>query len=135
MARNSKLTDEMIENFCRAQQLGLSVKASCDYCGITDRAYYKYIEKAKEDMEKGLKTKYVQFFHKVKKASADFRAYHMLKIREASESGTWQASAWLLERCYPEEYGRSMKNDVVAENGILPQLISAIQEKKGRNEN
>ena len=66
------------------------------------------MEKAKEDMEEGLNTKYVQFFHKVKKASADFRAYHMLKIREAGDSGTWQASAWLLERCYPEEFGRSI---------------------------
>lgn len=128
----SKLTDELIDDFCKAQKLGLSTKASCDYCGITDRVYYKYMEQAQKDMNEGLNTKAVQFFHKVKKAKADFRAYHMLKIREASESGSWQASAWILERCCPDEYGKAVKIDT--DNGILGDLLSALKDEDKDNE-
>ena len=35
-------------------------------------------------------------------------------IREASESGTWQAAAWLVERRYPADYGRRSEVAVTA---------------------
>ena len=51
MARSSKLTEELMKNFVAAQSMGLSIKSSCDYCGITERVYYKWMEQAREDLE------------------------------------------------------------------------------------
>ena len=121
----SKLTDDFIEEFCGALGLGLSIKAACDYCGISEPCYYSYVKKAETDLENGVKnSKYVKLFKRVKKAKSSFKAFHMKKIRDAAESGSWQASAWTLERCCPDEFGRSMKNDI-PENGIVTELLSA----------
>lgn len=125
MAR-SKLTDEFIEDFCKAISIGLSENSACDYAGISDVTLYKYKRQAEEDIQNGRKTKYVRFFNQLKKAKANFKTFHMLKIREASENGNWQASAWTLERCCPNEYGKQVK--VESENGILKELLSALKE-------
>ena len=61
----------------------------------------------------------------VKKAKAAFRLFHMKQIRDAAASGNWQASAWSLERCFPDEYGRFVK--VEADNGILTELLGALK--------
>ena len=54
----------------------------------------------------------------------------MMKIKEAGEAGSWQASAWLLERCCPDEYGRSIK--VGTDNGILGDLLSAMKSEEDK---
>lgn len=131
MAR-SKLTDELIENLCKAISMGLSENAACDYAGISDVTLYKYKRQAEEDMAQGKKTKFVRFLNQFKKAKANFRAFHMLKIREAAESGSWQASAWTLERCCPAEYGRQVK--IENDNGILGELLAAIKEDNDKKD-
>lgn len=130
----SKLTDEFIEDFCKAISLGLSINAACDYCGISNVSYFSYINKAKDDIEKGVgNSKYVKFFNRVKKAKSNFKAYHMAKIREAAESGNWQASAWSLERCYPNEYGKTVQVET-SEDGVIGSLLKAIEEVKNKND-
>lgn len=131
----SKLTDEFIEDFCGALGLGLSIKSACDYCNISEVCYYNYVKKAEEDMDNGVKnSKYVKLFKRVQKAKASFRVFHMKKIRDAAESGSWQASAWTLERCCPDEFGRSMKNDM-NNNGVIPELLSAFLDMKKEEQN
>jgi len=44
-----------------------------------------------------------EFAEQIKKAEATGKLRHEKKIASAS---AWQASAWHLERKYPEEYGR-----------------------------
>lgn len=127
MAR-SKLTDEFIDDFCNAISLGLSINAACDYCSISNVSYFSYINKAKDELEKGVKnSKYIKFFNRVKKAKSHFKMYHMAKIREAAESGSWQASAWSLERCFPDEYGKSVQVET-SDNGVIGSLLRAIEE-------
>lgn len=104
-----KLTDELIKNISKALSLGLNVRGACDYAGISEPTYYAYMAQAEEDIRHEAKSKYVEFFNSVKTAKAAFRIYHMTKIREAAENGSWQASAWSLERLFPDEYGRQDK--------------------------
>lgn len=124
--RKPKLTKEFTEDFCRALSMGLSNKAACDYTGIVEATLYEYLKKAEIDERLGKKTIYTEFLKSYKKAKAGFRLYHLAKIRQASESGSWQASAWTLERCCPEEYGRQVKSDEDS-NGILNELMLALK--------
>lgn len=50
-----------------------------------------------------------EFLATLKKAEADGKLRHLRKIRKAD---AWQASAWFLERKYPEEYGRKERTQV-----------------------
>lgn len=132
MAR-SKLTDEFVDDFCNALSAGLSIKAACDYCLISEVTYYSYVNKAQNDIEAGVKnSKYVKFFNRVKKAKASFKLYHMAKIREAAESGSWQASAWSLERCCPDEFGKSVQIEA-SDNGLIGNLVNAITEMQKKD--
>ena len=44
-------------------------------------------------------------------------------IQQAAEKGTWQAAAWLLERRYPDGYGRQqhvkVKEEPNTQTGVL----------------
>ena len=51
----------------------------------------------------------------VKKAEEKAKAYHLQQIRKASENGSWQASAWYLERKHPQEWGRRQQIDMDAQ--------------------
>lgn len=119
-----KLNKEIIDSFCNGLSIGLTARAACDYAGISEQSYYTYINQAKEDIDAGKKTIYSEFFESVKKARAAFRIYHMSKIRDAAESGNWQASAWSLERLFPEEYG---KQDRVIISEIDQNIIDEVE--------
>lgn len=100
-----KLNDELIEKITKAVAMGLTNNAVCDYVGINEATFYSYMNQGTEDCEKGKETQFSKFLKSYKRAKADFRIFHMAKIRQAAETGSWQASAWCLERCCPDEYG------------------------------
>ena len=39
------------------------------------------------------------------------------QIEKAAEQGNWQAAAWELERCYPDEYGKRIAAEVSGKDG------------------
>ena len=53
---------------------------------------------------------YADFLAAIKKAQADFESIYLNEIGVAARSRkahpNWTAAAWLLERCFPERYGR-----------------------------
>ena len=51
----------------------------------------------------------MEFLESVKKAEEKAKAYHLQQIRKASENGSWQASAWYLERKHPNEWGKQQR--------------------------
>lgn len=66
----------------------------------------------------------------LKKAEAQFKAVHVNNIIQAGkEKRHWQASAWLLERKYPKEYGKIDRNAVMltADDGELAEVAEMFQ--------
>ncbi len=59
--------------------------------GVSESSYYSWLNK------------YPEFSEAIKKATIQFKRVHLSKIA-ADES--WQASAWILERRFPDEYGK-----------------------------
>ncbi|MEM2508966.1 MAG: transposase [Candidatus Thermoplasmatota archaeon] len=100
MARKSKLTAEVEEALLKMIEQGLTVKRACNALGISEKTFYSWIERGKTG-----KGKYAEFLDKVKKAEAKFIADAVEKIKEAGQKN-WQALAWLLERKFPEEFGK-----------------------------
>lgn len=104
LARKPKITEEMQKRICECIAEGMTNKLAVE--GLVDEAtFYRYINKGAEDIENGKNTVYSNFYKSVKTAEKEFAAYHLKNIEKASEY-TWQASAWALERRFPNEYGR-----------------------------
>lgn len=75
---------------------GLTNRDACTLAGIGESTFY---EKQKDDPE---------FAERVKRALVQFKHERIKKIREDT---SWQSSAWLLERKFPEEFGRKDQVD------------------------
>lgn len=107
----TKFNPETCHKIIQALEAGNYRKTAAALAGVSERTFYSWIKKA-ESHKTG---KYVQFLQSVKKAEEKAKAYHLQQIRKASENGSWQASAWYLERKHPQEWGRRQQIDMDAQ--------------------
>lgn len=106
MSRPTKLTPEIIEQICLFIENGNTNKDACYMAGISEAIFYLWLQKAKKLKKKSKANAiYFELLESIKKAESKFRAYH-ISIINTSAKRNWQASAWMLERRYPSEYGR-----------------------------
>ena len=101
------LDNKIIEEFDKLLSEGASIVTACDIIGISNKTYYNWKNKAEEISEaKDQKEElFLHFLHVIKKARAEFK-HKTLKVINRASIDSWQAAAWLLERMYPEEFGR-----------------------------
>ena len=130
-----------IETLCATLATGATLAASCRSARISYRAVRTWVVAGESGDEK-----YSYFMHSIKKAEADNEISLVVDIRTAAKT-QWQAAAWLLERRYPNKYGRrnsvQFNGDAVIKNGAinpeqfvqmltpeqLSQLLTAIETK------
>ncbi|MDM7920622.1 MAG: hypothetical protein QUS12_15895, partial [Methanosarcina sp.] len=86
--------------------------------GIDEKTFYNWMRKG-EELKSGI---YFQFFQYIKECQAKAVELHLKLITKAANEGSWQASAWILERRHPEEFGRrenvNVKAEVETQNNI-----------------
>lgn len=98
---------EQIDLFLKAVSLGMSTKAACEYANISENVFYDWQKKAEREVAEGKpNAKHAEFLKRFKNAKAKFQMRHIARITQAADDGTWQASAWLLERRCPEEFAQ-----------------------------
>lgn len=119
MGRPSKLTEERQETICEALRKGVSIEGACQLAGVSDRAYYKWRERGKGELqrvEEGHQNcrvrkdekPYVQFFQETTRAIGESEEYLVEKIYEAAPE-TPNAALRLLERRFPERWSKKQK--------------------------
>lgn len=101
MAR-SKLNEQLISEAVKLVQTGLNDADVCDALGIHPSSWYGWIKACDTPLKKRLAKE-------VTRAKAMRKAYHLQNVVNAARDGNWQASAWYLERAYPQEYGRCQR--------------------------
>lgn len=101
MARPSKLTADVQARVVQAIMAGATYEHAAMYGGIAYRTFAEWMQKGA-----GGREPYAQFVQAVKDAEGAAAVANLAHIRKAASDGTWQAAAWLLERRYPEMYGR-----------------------------
>ncbi len=91
----NKLTPSLIEKLGIAFELGLKSAAAAAYAGCTESTYYRWMAQAKN----GAGDPRLQLLLKtVEESKAKCVERHLIIIQEAAMNGSWQASAWVLER-------------------------------------
>lgn len=92
--RKTKYTPETVERIIEAVRMGATYKLACAYAGIGQSIFHHWMS-TKPD-----------FAAAVKEAEAAGSLELLKRIQREVENGAWQAAAWMLERRYPESYGR-----------------------------
>ena len=108
------------ERFLRAVEIGLPIMQCCAASGICEGAFYGYWRKAERDIADGKtirQSAYIKFVQEVKEAKAKFATKHLMNISNSADNGTWQASAWLLERRMPDDFGEKPRGDGEVSDG------------------
>ncbi|MGP4063079.1 hypothetical protein [Halobacillus sp. H74] len=106
MGRKTKLTEQLINKAERLIKAGNYNMVVCEYLNIHPSTWYKWMqegEKAKSGRKK-------EFFDRVKKAEAEAEVRLITDLQKiASDNNSWQGIAWMLERKYPERWGKKDK--------------------------
>jgi hypothetical protein len=101
--RPSKLTASVQDLIIRAIQSGNWLETASAYAGVDASTVRRWMAKGDaEDAEEP----YRSFCAAVKKARAEAEIRAVALIQKAAQDGTWQASAWYLERSHPDRWGR-----------------------------
>jgi hypothetical protein len=131
--RKLALTYELIEEICTYIENGNSNNDTCKLVGISDSSFYSWLADA-EKFQKGEEVQdgeiKLDLLDNIKRAEAGFKAFHINNITKSSRK-EWTASAWLLERKFPKEFGRIDRNAIMlskADNGMLKQMNELLQE-------
>ena len=98
----SKLTPVRKQKILNLVRAGNSRQCAAISAGITAACLSMWMRKGREQKS----GRYVDFFNEVQKAEEEAEAWHVANIAKAAKNGTWQASAWWLERVKRERYGR-----------------------------
>jgi hypothetical protein len=98
----SKLTPELQKRFIDALKVSLYIETAAAFAGITPQTVRNWIRWGHEE---GGKRIYREFAIAVDQALAQVEMLDLQAIRAASKDA-WQASAWRLERRFPERWGR-----------------------------
>lgn len=103
MSRPSIINDDIINKIEEALLAGNYILTACEWAGISKDAYYDWLHKGEDPEADDI---YKRFADTVKKARAEAEVRNVANIQRAANSGTWQASAWWLERSFHERWGR-----------------------------
>ena len=114
-----KCTEQVIEEAVNLKRNGMTNKDIAAYIGIAEQTFYKWLNQPKGKLQR-------EFSESLKKTEPEFKAALRSKILKAAEGGTWQAAAWLLERLYPEEYGRKERAAAEPEAKDTPVIVNDI---------
>jgi hypothetical protein len=94
--------------------LGLTYFLAAEAAGITYKTLNSWIQRGKTDKSR----KYHQFAQYINKCNADAAKALLERLNKAADAGNCQVCIWILERRFPEDFGRRIyrKTNVVAEN-------------------
>ena len=111
----AKLTANMVIEAAGLISNGATNRDVCAYMGITETTWYRWLQKPTTENQREL-------CEAIKKAEVKRKLWHIQQIQKAAENGSWQASAWYLERKYPQEWARA---DRIAEDPNAPAIENA----------
>lgn len=129
MGRNTKLTKKVLEKIVKCIKNGSYACVAAQYAGIGETTYFNWIARAKIESKEGKKTIFVQFWEAIKEADAEAEYRNVQVIQKAGldkqdgegrlVKGSWQASAWYLER---KHYGRWGAKQKIEHSGSITNI-------------
>jgi hypothetical protein len=99
-----KLTSELADRLVALLQAGNYVAVAAREVGISRAVFYQWIDRGASSA--AVDRPYRELRERVEHAKAQAEARNVASIANAARQN-WQAAAWLLERQYPDRWGRT----------------------------
>lgn len=98
---NQEIADRVIEGVSR----GLTMKNAASYGGISYSTLNRWRRRGEDcnDADDDFR----QFWNRLERAKGEAALRLLNCINSAAEGGEWKAATWILERRYPNEWGRN----------------------------
>ncbi len=122
-----KLTDQLIEKACEHIRAGNYAVVVCQYLGIDETTYYRWMKTAEKNADENKNSIYRQFYQSIKRAEAEAELRNVTIIQNAAK-GTWQAAAWYLERKHKDRWIAESKLQDRNDKQALDTLAGALKE-------
>lgn len=104
---------------------GTPIRQACASVGLPQATFYDWMKRG----EVATSGQHKEFYESVEKAKADAVIESVLVIRKAAKDN-WQAAAWFLERCHPDEFARDRQNvNVAIQNNTQVVVSENIKER------
>lgn len=117
-----KITEDLIKIICELKGKGMSNKDICMAVGIHEATLYRWLNKPSTRLHRVLSEEF-------KKAEARYKQELLDTIRSAvlAKRQYWTAAAWLLERKYPDEFGRPETRKIAVETEEAPDIVLGVE--------
>lgn len=112
--RNSKLTEEVQNEFTRLIAQGIFVRQACEFIGVSEQTIYNWMARGSAEilrLENNPRSKplskeapFVEFFRQVKKAENTAEVRSVTQWQQAIKDGDWRAAKDFLARRYPDRW-------------------------------
>jgi len=97
-----KFQDESVwQRLNQAISVGAYIEDACVFAGISSRQYRRWRDLAEQGIQP-----YADRWKDINQSEAQSVIRNLINIQNSANNGSWQASAWILERKYPERFGR-----------------------------
>ena len=118
----TKITEDLIKIICELKGKGMSNKDICMAVGIHEATLYRWLNKPSARLHRVLSEEF-------KKAEARYKQELLDTIRGAAlaKRQYWTAAAWLLERKYPDEFGRPETRKTAVESEDAPKIVLGVE--------
>lgn len=122
MPKPSKVQDSgAMLRIAQALEVGMPLGHAIKYAGVPERTVYRWRAKGKEEAETYPDLDQADWspqraFFELTELAIGKGVFSLLNIiQTAAKDGTWQAAAWLLERRFPEDFGRKTQHNHTGE--------------------
>lgn len=127
-----KLTPELAKEAIKLVQNGASNQDVISWLGVNESSFYAWLREPKNEAQRTLA-------QGMKKAEAERKLWHIQRINKAAEDGDWKASAWYLERRYPQEFARTQRitgqvETVSKSDALTEAILETARKMEGKRE-
>ncbi len=102
MPRPIKLTPKIQKLIGDGVSLGLTYALAASAAGVTYQSLNSWIKRGQKDQS----GEYYQFYKYIQKCNADGAKKLLERLNDLAEAGNCQVCMWILERRFPEDFGR-----------------------------
>jgi len=114
--RKSLLNAALTKRICKLLAQGIAIESACIICGIGSRTYFEWQERGKAGEEP-----FARFFSAVTRAREMHKA-NLIKVVLAAADKDARHAEWLLERQFPDEFGRPEPRTVIIQQPPVPPM-------------